>query len=508
MPYQSHEPVDVGRLLDQGSWGGYQMWLVFLTALTIVFDGVDNQLLGVAIPAIMQEWSAPRTAFAPVVSIGLTGMMMGGALAGLAGDRIGRRSALLLSVAFFGLMTAASAAATTPAQLAILRFLASAGLGGAIPNAAALAAEYVPRRHRPVAVTLTIVCVPVGATIAGLLGIRVLPLVGWRTLFAIGGVVPALAAIVLWRLLPESPRYLARHPRRWTELARTLARMGHPTMEGATYVDRDEPTSQRASIRTLFQRRWRRDTLALFGAFFSCLLAVYLGFNWLTALLTSAGFDAATASGGITAFNLGGVVGALAGSLAIGRMGSRLPMLAMTAGAVAGAVALGAMRIDVSQPVWPILVMLTITGGLINAVQTTMYALAAHVYPSVVRATGVGTAASIGRVGAILSGYAGAWAIDYRGSRSYFGLMVAALCATFISLALVQRHVPRAGGRYGRHRGALMDLEPLWDVTRSSIHDLTQTPTLACSARARLRGASDTARGIARRSVWRLSVRR
>jgi AAHS family 4-hydroxybenzoate transporter-like MFS transporter len=342
-------------------------------------------------------------------------------------------------------MTAASAAASTPPQLAVLRFLASAGLGGAIPNATALVAEYVPRRHRPVAVTLTIVCVPLGATIAGLLGIRVLPIIGWRTLFVIGGAIPGLAALVLWRLLPESPRYLARHPRRWTELARTLARMGHPASEGTTFVDQSQPTPRRASIGMLVQRAWRRDTFALFGAFFSCLLAVYLGFSWLTALLTSAGFDAGTASRGITAFNLGGVVGALAGSVAIGRLGSRVPMLAMSAGAVAGAVTLGAMRIDVSQPVWPILVMLTITGGLINAVQTTMYALAAHVYPSVVRATGVGAAASFGRVGAILSGYAGAWAIDYRGSLSYFWLIAAAMCATFLSLALVRRHVPRAG---------------------------------------------------------------
>jgi AAHS family 4-hydroxybenzoate transporter-like MFS transporter len=87
--------------------------------------------------------------------------------------------------------------------------------------------------------------------------------------------------------------------------------------------------------------------------------------------------------------------------------------------------------------------MLTLTGGLINAVQTTMYALAAHVYPSAVRATGVGTAASVGRTGAILSGYAGAWAIDYRGSTSFFLLTAAAMVATFVSLALVTRHVPR-----------------------------------------------------------------
>jgi len=379
-----------------------------------------------------------------VVSIGLTGMMVGGAVAGLAGDRIGRRTTLLISMVLFGVTTAASAMASTPAHLTLLRLLAGAGLGGAIPNAAALAAEYVPRRHRPIAVTLTIVCVPLGATIAGLLGIRVLPLVGWRTLFVIGGIVPVLAALVLTRLLPESPRYLARHPHRWHELARTLARMGHKTPAGATFVDSIEQTTERASIATLFALDRRRDTFALFGAFFSCLLAVYLGFSWLTALLTSTGFDPATASTGITAFNLGGVAGALAGGVAIGALGSRLAMLGMTAGAAAGAIVLSLMRIDASQPVLPILVMLTLTGGLINAVQTTMYALAAHVYQSAVRATGVGTAAAVGRVGAILSGYAGAWAIDYRGSTSYFLLIAAAMGATFVALALVRRHVPRS----------------------------------------------------------------
>lgn len=436
-------PVDVGRLLDEGPWGAYQKYLIFLTALTIVFDGIDNQLLGVAIPAIMQDWSAARAAFAPVVSIGYAGMMIGGALAGLAGDRIGRRTALLGSMLLFGTMTALVAAATSPSQLATLRFLAGAGLGGAIPNATTLAAEFAPWRVRPIAVTLTIVCVPLGATIAGLLGVRLLPVVGWRALFLAGGVIPVFGALLLMRALPESPRYLARQPNRWADLARTLARMGHVIPAGATFIDATEHSAERATMRTLFLPDRRADTLALFGAFFSCLLAVYLGFSWLTSVLTSAGFDPATANVGITAFNLGGVVGALAGSVAISGLGSRVPMLTMTAGAVAGAVGLAVMRIDATQSVLPVLVMLTVTGGLINAVQTTMYALAAHVYPGAVRATGVGAAAGIGRLGAILSGYAGAWAIDYRGTTSYFALIALAMVATFVSLALVGRHVPR-----------------------------------------------------------------
>jgi AAHS family 4-hydroxybenzoate transporter-like MFS transporter len=436
-------PVDVGRLLDDGRWSAYQKWLIALTAVTIVFDGIDNQLLGVAIPAIMQEWQLPRAAFAPVVSIGTAGMMIGGALAGLAGDRVGRRTALLGSMAIFGLTTAASAVAGNPADLAILRFVAGAGLGGAIPNATALAAEFTPRRVRPIAVTLTIVCVPLGGTIAGLLGVRLLPILGWRALFVLGGVVPAVTALALLAALPESPRYLARRPGRRDELARTLARMGHQVDAGAAFIDAAEQGAGRSSVAMLFQPDRRTDTVALFGAFFSCLLAVYLGFSWLTSLLTGAGFDPATANVGITAFNLGGVVGALAGSVVISRLGSRGPMLAMAAGAAAGAAGLATMTIDAAQPVLPILVMLTLTGGLINAVQTTMYALAAHVYPGAVRATGVGAAASVGRLGAILSGYAGAWAIDFRGSTSYFALIALSMAASFVSLALVRRHVPR-----------------------------------------------------------------
>jgi AAHS family 4-hydroxybenzoate transporter-like MFS transporter len=439
-------PIDVGRVLDEGRWGGYQKWLILLTALTIVFDGIDNQLLGVAIPSIMGEWSAPRSAFAPVVSLGYVGMMFGGALAGLAGDRFGRRTALLGSMVLFGLTTAAAAIAANPGQLAWLRLLAGVGLGGALPNATAMAAEFVPARYRPVAVTLTIVCVPLGGTVAGLLGIRALPLFGWRTLFVIGGVVPIIAAIILMRLLPESPRYLARHPERWAELKQTLARMGHSTPADATFADMTQPV-ERASIGALFRPGLRGDTLALFGAFLSCLLAVYLGFSWLTSLLTGAGFSPGTANTGITAFNIGGVFGALAGSVVIGRLGSRGPMMVMAAGAAAAAIVLSLMRIDVSQPVMPILVMLTIIGGLINGVQVTIYALAAHVYSSVVRATGVGTAAAVGRLGAILSGYAGAWAIDYRGSTSYFTLIALTMGATMVSLALVQRHVPRLARR-------------------------------------------------------------
>jgi AAHS family 4-hydroxybenzoate transporter-like MFS transporter len=433
--------IDVGRLLDEGSWGTQQKLFVLLTALTIVFDGIDNQLLGVVVPSMMRDWTLPRSAFAPIVASGMFGMMVGGAIAGLVGDRIGRRVALIGSVILFGVMTLAAAAVSGVVALGVLRFIAGLGLGGAIPNAAALASEYVPKRHRPFAVTLTIVCVPLGATVAALFGGLILPVLGWRSLFVIGGLMPLALAIILWRALPESPRYLARRPERWPELVQTLRRVGSDIPATASFVDESERYVASASTRELFVPELRRDTLALWCAFFFGLLAVYTAFNWVPSMMTGAGLPLSVATNGLAAFNLGGVGGAIAGGLLIARIGSRITMLTMTAGAILGAIGLAGLPLAATSPHLPIIALLGFTGALINGVQTTMYALAAHVYPTSIRATGVGTAVAVGRGGGVVSSYVGAWAIEAGGSPAFFGTIGGAMFATFCALAAVKRHV-------------------------------------------------------------------
>jgi AAHS family 4-hydroxybenzoate transporter-like MFS transporter len=216
--------------------------------------------------------------------------------------------------------------------------------------------------------------------------------------------------------------------------------MGHAVDADVRFEQSTVPGAPRAPLRALFAPEWRVDTFALWGAFVSCLFAVYLGFGWLPTIFAAAGFGPATASSAISAFNLGGVVGAIAGGLVIARFGSRVPMLVMTGAAAAGALVLSRITIAPDM-VAPTLAVLTVTGGLINGVQTTMYALAAHVYPTLVRATGVGSAVAVGRLGAILSGFAGAWSLDYAGSASFFAVMAGALIVTFVSLATVRRHI-------------------------------------------------------------------
>ena len=435
------QSVDVERLLDEGNTSTYQKFVVALVAVAIILDGIDNQLLGIAIPSIMRDWSLPRQAFANVGALGFLGMFVGGSLAGVVGDRAGRRTALIASVLMFAATTLAVSLVNSITTLGWLRLLVGIGLGGAIPTAATLSSEFVPRRHRPLAVTSTIVCVPLGGMLAGLVAQPLLPAVGWRGLFMVGGAVPLLVALLLIWLLPESPRLLARRPNRWPELFRTLRRAGHTVDDAAAVVLVDEHRVTRASLSSLLMPSFLRDTLGLWTAYFSCMLAVYLGFTWVPSMLTGAGLES-LANLGIATFNLGGVVGAVLGSLFIFRFGSRVTLASMAAGTVVCALIMRTMTLAAGVETAPIVFMLAATGGLINAVQATLYALAAHVYPTVMRSTGVGFATAVGRAGAILSTYAGAWALDAGGSPAFFAVVAGAMLVAGVSISLIRRHVP------------------------------------------------------------------
>src|SRR5215831_14578813 len=244
------QTIDVGYVLDEGRWTTYQKLFILATALTIVLDGVDNQLLGNAIPSLMKEWSLGRGAFSTVLALSPLGMMFGGALGGMLGDRIGRRAALLSSVLSFAVLTLAVSLVNGLFLLGMFRFLAGFGLGGAMPNAAALSSEYVPRRQRPFAVTLTIVCIPLGGTLAAVLSANVLPTYGWRMLFVVGGVIPIVLGLILLKCLPESPQYLASRKERWPELIALLRKLGHSVSSDASFVEKGvvRPPADRASI--------------------------------------------------------------------------------------------------------------------------------------------------------------------------------------------------------------------------------------------------------------------
>jgi AAHS family 4-hydroxybenzoate transporter-like MFS transporter len=433
--------IDVAALLDGSRWTTYQKVLTALAALAVMFDGFDIQILGFAIPSLIREWHVARAGFGPVLAIGLAGMVIGSPLAGFCGDRFGRRTALIGSVAIFAFATMATALASDMVTLTILRFLTGMGAAGALPNATALAAEFAPLRSRPVAVKLTIVCVPVGGMLGGFLAARVLPALGWRALYAIGGAAPLLFAVLLWMALPESPRFMVRHPALWPRLARLLQRMGHAVEPGALFEDRAERfATSRASLATLFRPDFARDTVGLWIAFFFCLGSIYLVFGWLPTMLTAQGLDTARASAGLAVYNFGGVFGVLVWSALMTTLGSRGPMLSASLACAASALAL--LLVPIQQADSTLLILgIGLNGLLANSVQVAMYALASHVYPTPVRATGVAYASSCGRVGAVVSSLCGA-AVIQAGPAAYWWVLAIAMIFAFAGLAWVRSHFP------------------------------------------------------------------
>lgn len=437
--------IDATALFDRGPWSGYQKLLIGATALTIVLDGIDNQLLPNAIPTLIREWGRPRAEFTDALAIGPFGMMLGGLFGGMVGDRWGRRPALLGSVLTFGVFTAALAFVNSIDALAIVRFLAGVGLGGAMPNAATLASEYVPSRNRPLAVTLTIVSIPLGGALAGELAALVIPTYGWRVLFSVAGAVSVAVAAGLWWLLPESPTFLARHRSRWPQLVRILRHTGHTVPDDAEFATRDTTRQTGGGFRRLFASDLARDTVAIWIAFFFGLMTYYVVVLLLPALLTApdAGFSQPTASRALAMWNYGGVLAAVLGALAMQRVGSRVAMIAMAAAAVICGSLLAFIPLEPARTT-TLLVVILLAGAFVNGVQTTMYALVAHIYPPEVRSTGVGTAVAIGRIGNVLAAYAGSIALDRGGPTGYFFTWAGFMLVVLLALASITRHVKAA----------------------------------------------------------------
>ena len=438
-------PLDVGAAIDDGVFTSYQKFVIAATASMIVLDGMDGQLLANAIPSMTREWNLPRAAFATASAAAPFGMMLGGVLGGMLSDRIGRRAALLGMVILFAMPTLATAFVNTMPMLTLARFVAGIGLGGAMPNAAALVAEFAPLRQRPLAITATIVCIPLGGFLGGLIAGQIVPLYGWRSLFVIGGLIPAMLALSLLKILPESPRYLAARKARWPELSGILNRMGIAVGHDTTFTEASVTTTSSGSIAALLASDLRRDTLSLVLAFMSCLLAIWMGFIWIPAMLTdgAVGFAQADASYALSLFNFGGVAGAIAGAIVIQRFGSRLSLLTITGMTVASALAMAGLPPS-TQDFARTMLLFAITGALMNAVQATMYALAAHVFPTSIRGTGVGVTVAVGRAGNVLASYVGSWALVAGGPPYFFLTWAASLTIVFVALAMIRRHIPRS----------------------------------------------------------------
>ena len=287
------------------------------------------------------------------------------------------------------------------AAFAALRFISGLGIGVIFGSAPTLASEFMPTRYRSLAVSLVIMGYPVGAVLAGPMANYLIPSHGWAAVFAAGGVLTLLIGVLTWALLPESPEFLAARPgdrpERESEVNHLLARMHRKSVDGLSIeVDRlgSVPVAQ-----ILIPER-RAKTLVLWTIYFMGFLTMYFMLSWIPTLFIDSGYTRVQGIEALTIFNLG----AIPSILVLALLTTRLPLVpllsffSLAAGAVLAYTGL-------TEPTeLEVLTGLMFIGGLfLHGGFTGLYALATRVYPSDIRAAGVGWATGLGRTGAIAS---------------------------------------------------------------------------------------------------------
>ncbi len=440
--------VDVGALLDASDWTTFQKSVVALVALALIFDGLDSQVLGLAIPALIAEWQVSRAEFAPVAAVGLIGMSIGTIVGGWIGDRIGRKWGLLLSVFVFGAATAASALVDSLSALGAARLIAGLGLGGALPNSTAMIAEYTPKRSRSVAIATGMVSIPVGSMIASLVAAAIIEDLGWRALFAIGGIPPMILALMFVWILPESPRFLARRPERRAELERLLEKSGCSIGSETQIAGEPREASQRTRLSELFGPGIGLDTTLLWASFFMTMIALYSIVSWAPEMLASEGFALSFTGTALASFALGGIIGCLSSGWMLAHLGSKPTTIVLAGGGAL--VAVGAASIFRSTEASTTIVMLVFgaLGFSAAGMQNALYTLGAHLYSTRIRASGIGAALGVGRLGAVASSFTGALSLDLGGGALFFVFVAAGMALAAIAAASVGNPLPASVTRH------------------------------------------------------------
>jgi MFS transporter, AAHS family, 4-hydroxybenzoate transporter len=412
---------------SQETWDRGRVLMALFTALAFFAEGMGTQAMGLALPAIIKDWGVPRAALASATAIGMAGFALGAVLGGLCGDRFGRRSSLIFSLALLGVSTAACGLTHNTAELALARLFAGLGLGALLPGAATLIAESSPLRHRSFVIAVGLAFLPLGGFANGLIAGWVLPHFGWRGLFAATGALSLLFAFVLgaYCLLCS-------------------AREG-----AARFAEQEIRSPFHVSLRRLVAASARRNTFGLWGAFFFTVLIYYSIFSWLPTVLSSEGWGPLVASGAISAFALGGLAGGLMAGWFSQSFGTRAALWILSSGAAAGGAILATVSHFAPADATQLMAGIGLLGATVIGIQTTLFALGAHIYDLQLRSTGTGVAVGWGRVGAIASSFTGVASLDRGGARGFFLLLgVAAVLALVCGLS-VSRQIPgrRIAGR-------------------------------------------------------------
>lgn len=421
--------VNVSELIDQQKVGRFQILVVVLCACSNLIDGFDAVSAGFVAPVVSKLWHLPPGAFKGVMSIGLSGLLVGALIAGPVADRIGRKPVIIYCSIVFGVCSLLTATAQSLAVLSFWRFLTGLGLGGAMPNAIALASEFSPRRRRSSMTVLAVVGFNVGAFLTGIVAAALIPAFGWTSIFWVGGIVPLALCIVYLLALPESPRFLALRGKNNERIA-ALMRLVNPKLAfdvATRFVALGEARISGFAVSRLFTDSRAIGTICIWIMCFMNLLSLNFLLNWSPTVFNNAGLTIRQGSIIASLIMAAGIIA----TLLLGWMGDRLnPLLVLAVAFIASGVFTASTGIAVSS-IGLLIPVVFLAGFFLTGAMNLTHAVAAGYYPTLIRSTGLGWEGGIGRAGSVFGTFMGGVLLSFQWKTSslFLVVLIPAFCA-------------------------------------------------------------------------------
>jgi AAHS family benzoate transporter-like MFS transporter len=402
---------------------------VIVCWLLVVFDGYDLIVFGTVQTSLVNDtdWGLTDAGLGIVGSMAFVGMMIGALFAGRLADALGRRRTILACAITFSVFTILCAFAPSAWAFGAFRLVAGIGLGGLVPSANAMVAELVSHRWRSSIATLMMSGVPIGGSLAALIGIPMIPALGWPSMFLV-------AAIALVVVVPLGFMYLPE-----TLTSEHRARKAPATGSASTSPERV------GGYAGLLRQPYLLVSIMFALATLATLFAWYGLGTWLPRAMESLGYNLGSALTFSLSLNIGAVVGSIVTAWAGDRYG------AVKSGVVAAALAgVALLALLFSPPVWLVYLILMVAGVGTHGTQCLIIAAVSNHYPGYLRGTALGWALGVGRLGAVTAPLVAGFLLNNGyGAGSLFVAfgIAAALAAVLQVIIIAQGHGGRSTDR-------------------------------------------------------------
>lgn len=334
-----------------------------------LFDAMDVGILSFVIAALAVEWGLTPSQSGWIGSINSIGMAVGALIFGALADKVGRKQIFMWTLVLFSIASGLSALTTTLAAFMALRFLVGMGLGGELPVASTLVSESVEAKERGRVVVLLESFWALGWLIAALISYFVIPSWGWRMALLLTAI-PAIYAIYLRWHLPDSPQFSAKAESKKRSVVQ--------------------------NIREVWSKKYVRSTLMLWVLWFTVVFSYYGMFLWLPSVMVGKGFDMITSFKYVLIMTLAQLPGYFTAAWFIEKFGRKFVLVTYLIGTAVSAFIFGNAET---------IVVLLISGMFLSFFNLgawgALYAYTPEQYPAIIRGTGVGMAAAVGRIGGI-----------------------------------------------------------------------------------------------------------